>query len=323
MRSVGLALVVSSCQPPSAPAPVPDGPPSASASGAAPPPPADVPTAHPSAEAPDPSAPSADSTPTASSAPAGPAPLAIEYQIYDHRISFTRNPPHELILDHLSVDLVVHTDPKQTLTIGSFQNQSCVPAPSYLPPVLSGLACVFNGLVGSAELVRVHGDQVRVDAVEGPDGLGAAGPARHWTAGTVTIPEGIALEDSIVDRDAQLRSGSKLPPLTIAIQKVARGARLEVGTTLVQSVVVPGWDPSGCELHVDELDMARLAFVDCLPPKGKSLLLAYVAHETAEVWLIEGDDHSTLGPPKVVGRVRIPRDRHLEVTMPGASSPSP
>lgn len=317
-------IVVLSCQPASVSNPVPGG--SASASGAVSPvpPPIDRVLDQPLPPTPDPSTSTtaSESTPTVvPPGPSGPASLEIEYQIYDHRISLSRLPPRELILDHISVDLVVHSEPKQRITIGSFQNENCMFLPAY-PPSLPELSCSFNGLVGSVELKRIHGDQVRVDAVEGPDGLDAPGLTRAWTAGTVSIPEGVPTSGQTVDRDEQMRSGSKQPPVAVTFRKGVHGARLDVGTTPSQSFVVPGWDPSGCKLH-SQLDMARIAFVDCSTSNDKSLLLAYVGHETAEAWLVKRDSHFTGGLRRVVGRVRIPRDRPLDVTMKQPASSGP
>lgn len=322
-KALVLLLLGLSCQPLSAPPPVTDRPAAGSESSSAPSGAHAVPPTRPSAAASASSDGPAGPAPSlpAAPVPAGPASLDVEYQIYDHRVSFAPSTPHGLILNHLSVDLVVQTVPKQTLTIGSFQNQNCMLSPSAPAPFVSGLACSFDGLVGSVELVRVQGDRVRVDAVEGPDGQDARGRTRAWAAGTVSIPEGVLVSPSTVDRDERLRLDSNLAPLAITLHREARGARLDVATTPAQSVVIPRWDPTGCVLH-SKLDMARIAFVECLAPQ-RGALLAYVAHDIAEIWLFDGSSHFPQGKLDVVGRVRIPRDRPLVVSMTSTASLGP
>ena len=265
---------------------------------------------------PEPSGATAEAPPPAPSFDVEPAEVAtpplesvgLIYEVFDHRVALHNHPAQVLIRDHLTVAVVASTVPRQRFVVGSFEQPSCQLGLQPALPVLSELTCVHDGPVGRVRLLRISPGRVAIEALEGPEGGNPRG-GRKWTAGEISLPSGVALEASVVDLDEQRRAEAGKTHV-VSLSPTAAGLRIEVGTNPAQRLAIQGFDSSGCRLQVDEGDPARIAEVSC-PVDQNNLLLAYVGHETARVWVMGGA--TGVAAPRRVGDLRIPRHGALDV----------
>lgn len=234
--------------------------------------------------------------------------VALVYEVFDHRVALHSSATQVLIRDHLTVAVVASTTPRQRIVVGSFEQPSCQLGLPPALPVLSELTCVHDGPFGRVRLVPISPGRVAVEALEGPEGGNPRG-GRGWTVGEISLPSGLALEESVVDLDEQRRAEAGKTHV-VSFSPTAAGLRVEVGTAPAQRLVIQGFDSSGCRLRVDEGDPARIAEVSC-PLDQNNLLLAYFGHEAARLWVM---DHSkSAAGTRRVGDLRIPRRGALDV----------